>query len=151
MRRLIIVVCGLMLAGCASLPGGRNARLQGIGSGETVKVNPVGASDIATDVVTLIKKHYGPGQTVFVVSKKRGPIGEAIDDDLRSAGYGVSVAKPTAMAGIRLRYLADTFDPGDILVGVGIGGSFYAMRMYQVLPLGNVEREGDWTVREASK
>ena len=151
MRRVIVVVFGLMLAGCASLPGGQNARLQGIGSGETVKVNPVGASDIATDVVTLIKKNYGPGQTVFVVSKKRGPIGEAIDDDLRSAGYGVSVATPTAMAGTRLRYLVDIFDSGDILVGVGVGGSFYAMRMNQVLPLGNVEREGDWTIREASK
>lgn len=151
MRRLIVVVLGLMLAGCASLPGGQVGQLPAIGSGETVKVSPIGASDIAKDVVHLLKRHYGPGQTVFIVSKKSGPIGEAIDDDLRTAGYGVSVTTPTAKPGTRLTYLADKYDPGEIIVGVGAGSSFYAMRMYDLLPLGNVEGEGGWTVRGGAK
>jgi hypothetical protein len=148
MRRLFVIVAALALAGCATFTAGRSAQ---VGCGEAVQVSPVGTSDIAKDVVRLLRKNYGPGQTVFVVPKVIGPVGQAIDAELRSAGYGVSHASPAATTGTRLTYLVDNYTPGDIIVGVGAGRTFYAMRMYGVLPRGNVEAEGDWTVREGAK
>jgi hypothetical protein len=148
MRRLFVIVAALALAGCATFPAGRSAQ---VGSGEAVQVSPVGTSDIAKDVVRLLKQNYGPGQTVFIVPKENGPLGQAIDAELRSAGYGVSLASPAATTGTRLTYLVDNYTPGDIIVGIGAGCSFYAMRMYGVLPLGKVEAEGEWTIREGAK
>ncbi len=148
MRRLFVVALALALSGCATFPGRQAARIPAVGSGEAVQVNRKEASKIAGDILKLLKKDYGPGQTVFVVSKKNGPIGERLRGDLRSAGYGVSVAAPSAAPGTRLTYLADNYDPGRIVVGVGVGETFYAMRLYDLMPSGSVEGEGGWTVRE---
>ena len=152
-RLFAVVVVTLALAGCATFPGfaqWQAARSPAVvGSGETVKLNPAQESLIAKDMVSVLKKNgFGPGQSVFIVSGS-GPIGDALRDALRNGGYGVSGGGP-AVAGTGLTYLVDIYLPGSIVVGVG-ADAFYAMRLYDVMPLGNVEGQGDWTVREASK
>ena len=146
-RLFAVVVVTVALAGCATFPALRSRAV--VGSGETVKLNPAQETLIAKDMVSVLKKNgFGPGQSVFIVSGS-GPVGDALRDALRNGGYGVSGGGP-AVAGTGLTYLVDIYLPGSIVVGVG-ADAFYAMRLYDVMPLGNVEGQGDWTVREASK
>jgi hypothetical protein len=118
---VLAVLGALVVAGCATL----TMDWQSV---ETVGLSPQAAATVADDLARMMTQRYGPAQTPLVMPHPDRPLGQALEQSLRRAGYAVHTAG--AATGVRVAYVVDGFAPDQVLVRLRVGPDYRLARLY---------------------
>jgi len=134
MKQALMMLGVSLLMGCASTTPSPYASLEGDGfdTGQ--------AQAISNDILAFLQDHYGPGLTGFILLHPEKPLGRALEDSLRQAGYAVLTTDDSAQ-GDYLIYRADQTGKDQAFVQVSVGDDYQFNRLYslkeQVSPIGS--------------
>jgi hypothetical protein len=126
LHRLLLTLNALALAGCAVLTPDWPSIPEV--SKEAVDLSPEAAATVADDLARIMTQRYGPAQTPLVMPHPDRPLGQALEQALRRAGYAVHTE--TAATGVRVAYVVDGFAPDQVLMRLKVGVDFQLARLY---------------------
>lgn len=131
-RRLgLAVLFCILISGCQSLgPGGLMA------SNAPAEISSAAATSIATDMVSRLAEHLGPGTGTIALKQDGSPFGQAMQAALKGWGYAVVTDQKTDGGAtlIPLAYVVEPFE-GQTLVRLSTK-SVELGRAYSVTPQG---------------
>jgi hypothetical protein len=132
LRHAVFAALGVLaLTGCAALAPDWPSTPEV--SKETLDLSPPAAATVAEDLARRVRQHFGPAQTALAMPHPDRPLGHALEDALRRAGYAVHTDGPDVTkeaTGVRVTYLVDGFAPDQVLVRLRVGTDFQLARVY---------------------
>jgi len=114
----LAVLLALLLSGCQSLgPGGL------VASNAPAEISGAAATSIATDMVSRLAEHVGPGTGTIALKQDGSPFGQAMESALKGWGYAVVTDQKTDAGAtlIQLAYVVEPFE-GQTLVRLSTKG-----------------------------
>lgn len=112
-----VLLC-LLISGCQSLgPGGL------VASNAPADISGAAATSIATDMVSRLAEHVGPGTGTIALKQDGSPFGQAMESALKGWGYAVVTDQKTDGGAtlIPLAYVVETFE-GQVLARLSTKG-----------------------------
>ena len=138
MKKILILLCGMLLGACSV--GATPPVEPASASSETITMGDEWADVFATLIVDSLTSYRDPSNHTMSVDVA-GPVGAAIEQELRLAGYGVNKDAPT------LTYTVATYDHGRVYITAWLP-TWQKSGVYAVTPAGELLVIGARSIRD---
>jgi type IV secretion system protein TrbH len=129
-RAVAIGLVSVSLAGCTTTGGGYFVAASSM---DAANLNAYAANAVASDMVTQLAEHVGPGTGTIALKSDNSAFSLALEEQLRGWGYAIDPSA-TGQGAIPLAYTVDTFE-GQVLTRISTP-SVELARTYTIAELG---------------